>query len=63
MTGKGWVIFFVLLIAVVLFVTASFGWYPDDLREDAEPVALGLAFLGVAFGLHLFVRGGELTPQ
>lgn len=61
MTTKGWIVFGLILIAVVLFFTASLGWFPDDLREDLEPVAMGLAFLGVAFGFHLFMRGPEVV--
>jgi len=37
------------LIAVIIFVLASFGAWPDDLRDDVEPVALGLAFLAASF--------------
>lgn len=61
MTGKGWIVFFFVVVAVVLFVAASLGWFPADLRDDLEPVSMGLAFLGVALGFHLFMRGSELA--
>ena len=37
------------LVAVVIFVLASLGAWPDGLRDDLEPVALGLAFLAASF--------------
>ena len=37
------------LIAVIIFVVAAIGEWPDDLRDDVEPVALGLAFLAASF--------------
>ena len=37
------------LVAVIIFVLAAFGVWPDDLRDDVEPVALGLAFLAASF--------------
>lgn len=61
MTTKGWFVFALLFIAVVLFFTASVGWFPDDLRKDIEPVAMGFVFLDAAFGVHLFMHGGELA--
>jgi len=36
------------LVAVVIFVLASLGEWPEDLN-DFEPVALGLAFLAASF--------------
>ena len=39
------------LVAVVIFVLAALGAWPDDLRDDLEPVALGLAFLAASFVL------------
>ena len=39
----------IALVALVIFVLASFGDWPDDLRDDVEPVALGLAFLAASF--------------
>jgi hypothetical protein len=39
------------LVAVVIFVIAAVGEWPDDLRDDLEPVALGLAFLAASFVL------------
>ena len=38
-----------LIVAVVIFILASLGAWPDDLRDDLEPVALGLAFVAAAF--------------
>lgn len=61
MTTKGWIVLGLLAAAIVCFVFASTGWWPDDLQDDLEPVALGLAFLAVAFGVHLFMHGGELV--
>jgi hypothetical protein len=37
------------LIAVIIFVLASLGAWPDSLRDDLEPVALGLAFFAASF--------------
>jgi hypothetical protein len=37
------------LIAVVIFVLAALGEWPDSLSDDLEPVALGLAFLAASF--------------
>jgi hypothetical protein len=37
------------LIAVAIFIFAAVGAWPDDLREDLEPVALGLAFFAASF--------------
>ena len=37
------------LIAVVIFVLAAVGEWPQDLSDDLEPVALGLAFLAASF--------------
>ena len=39
------------LIAVIIFILASLGAWPDSLRDDVEPVALGLAFLAASFVL------------
>lgn len=39
------------LVAVVIFVLAALGAWPQQLREDLEPVALGLAFLAASFVL------------
>ena len=39
------------LIAVIIFVLASLGAWPDSLGKDVEPVALGLAFLAASFVL------------
>jgi hypothetical protein len=39
------------LVAVVIFVLAALGSWPDSLRDDVEPVALGLAFLAAAVAL------------
>ena len=39
------------LVAVVIFVLASLGAWPDSLADDVEPVALGLAFLAASFVL------------
>jgi hypothetical protein len=36
-------------VAVLVFVLAAIGEWPADLQEDAEPVALGLAFLAASF--------------
>jgi hypothetical protein len=37
------------LVAVVIFVLAAIGSWPDSLQDDVEPVALGLAFLAGSF--------------
>jgi hypothetical protein len=37
------------LVAVVIFVLAAVDAWPDGLRDDLEPVALGLAFLAASF--------------
>jgi hypothetical protein len=37
------------LVAVIIFVIAALGKWPDSLRDDVEPVALGLAFLAASF--------------
>lgn len=39
------------LVAVVIFVLAALGSWPDSLRDDVEPIALGLAFLAAAVAL------------
>jgi hypothetical protein len=39
------------LVAVVIFVLAALGAWPDSLRDDVEPIALGLAFLAAAVAL------------
>jgi hypothetical protein len=39
------------MIAVIIFVLATFGVWPDSLAEDVDPVALGLAFLAASFVL------------
>ncbi len=39
------------LVAVIIFVLASLGAWPDSLAKDVEPVALGLAFLAASFVL------------
>lgn len=61
MTTKGWIVFALLAIASVLFFTASLGWFPADLRDDIEPVSMGLFFTVIASGFHLFMRGPELN--
>ena len=33
------------LVAVVIFVLEALGSFPDGLRDDVSPIALGLAFL------------------
>jgi hypothetical protein len=35
-------------IAAIIFLVASLGEWPSDLRDDVEPVALGLAFLAAS---------------
>lgn len=37
------------LVAVIIFVLAAVDAWPDGLRGDLEPVALGLAFLAASF--------------
>jgi hypothetical protein len=37
------------LVAVIVFVLASIGEWPDSLADDLEPVALGLALLAASF--------------
>ena len=39
------------LVAVIIFVLAALGAWPDSLRDDLEPMALGLAFLAASFVL------------
>jgi hypothetical protein len=39
------------LVAVIIFVLAALGSWPDSLRDDLEPVALGLAFFAASFVL------------
>ena len=39
------------IVAVVIFLLAAFGKWPTSLRDDIEPVALGLAFLAAAVAL------------
>lgn len=39
------------LVAVVIFALASLGAWPDDIADDVEPVALGLAFFAASFVL------------
>jgi hypothetical protein len=36
------------VVAFIIFVLAAFGIWPDELRDDVEPVALGLAFVAAA---------------
>ena len=36
------------LVATIMFVLAAFGAWPDVVA-DAEPIALGLAFLAASF--------------
>ena len=33
------------LIAVIVFALAAVGSFPDSLRDDVDPIALGLALL------------------
>ena len=40
------------LIAVVIFVLAAIGEWPDDLQEEVDAVPLGLAFLAASFAFH-----------
>ena len=37
------------LVAVIIFILAAIGAWPDSLRGDLEPVALGLGFLAASF--------------
>ena len=37
------------LVAVIIFILASIGEWPSSLRDDFEPIALGLAFLAASF--------------
>jgi len=60
MTSKGLIVFALALIAAILFFTASLGWFPADLRDDLEPVAMGLCFAVVAWMCHIFIGGPEL---
>jgi hypothetical protein len=39
------------LIATVIFVLAGLDAWPDDLQDNVEPVAIGLAFLAASFVL------------
>ena len=39
------------VVAVVIFLLAAFGKWPTSLRDDVEPIALGLAFLAAAAAL------------
>ena len=39
------------IVAAIIFVLAAIGSWPDSLRDDVEPVALGLAFLAAAVAL------------
>ena len=39
------------LVAAIIFIIAAIGQWPDDLRDDLEPVALGLAFLALSFAI------------
>jgi len=39
------------IIAAIIFVLAALGSWPDSLRDNVEPVALGLAFLAAAVAL------------
>jgi hypothetical protein len=38
-----------VLIAVIVFVLAALDAWPDDLRDNLEPVALGLALFAASF--------------
>ena len=60
MTSKGLIVGALAVIAVIFFFTASLGWFPDDLRKDMEPVAMGLAFYVAAWIAHVFIGGSEL---
>lgn len=37
------------LIALIIFVLAAIGSWPDSLADDVEPLTLGLAFLAGSF--------------
>ena len=39
------------IVAAIIFVLAALGSWPDSLRDDIEPIALGLAFLAAAVAL------------
>jgi len=39
------------IVAAIIFVLAAIGSWPDSLRDNVEPVALGLAFLAAAVAL------------
>ena len=39
------------IVACIIFVLAAIGSWPDSLRKDIEPIALGLAFLAAAVAL------------
>ena len=40
------------LIATIILVVAAIGEWPSSLRDDVEPVALGLAFLAGSFVMN-----------
>lgn len=60
MNSKGLIVFALFFIAALFFLTASLGWFPTDLRDDMEPVAMGLVFTVAAWMVHIFVGGPEL---
>jgi hypothetical protein len=37
------------LIAVIIFVLAAIGSWPDSLADDVDPIPLGLALLAAGF--------------
>jgi len=37
------------LVAAVIFTVAALGEWPEDLQDDVEPIALGLAVLAASF--------------
>jgi len=37
------------LVAVVIFAVAALGEWPENLQDDVEPIALGLAVLAASF--------------
>jgi hypothetical protein len=39
------------LVAAIIFIVAALGIWPDSLRDDIEPVALGLAVLALSFAI------------
>ena len=39
------------LIAAIIFILAALGIWPDSLRDDIEPVALGLAIFALSFAI------------